>query len=109
MFTFPEYACPSANGVLLIIFSKDSDDDEQQESEDVTPIPYTKGVESTSLSLDYIPSTSVKHHRHPREEERYENLQSKRKHLPAPEITSRTNDYDSGIGTNNLTKLSFDR
>jgi hypothetical protein len=99
---------------FYLFFLKDSDD-EQQENDGITPIPYTpytKGVESTSFGLDYIPSTSVKHHQHPIEEQRYENFPSKRKQLPRENrysTTSRTNDYDSGIGTNNLTKLSYDR
>lgn len=102
------------SGVCFIInlifeffsFFKDSDDEQQQQQQStgIAPIPYTKGIQSTSFELDYIPSTSVKHHQHKIED------QSQRKIThPSRYSNSRTNDYDSGVGTNNLTKLSYDR
>ena len=89
-------------------FSQDSDD-EQQDNDLITPIPYTRGIQSTSLEFDHIPSTSVKHHQHQIEERRHETQPSKRNEKETHHSASRTFDYDSGIGTNNWTKLSHER
>jgi hypothetical protein len=70
MFMYPEY-------VQLIFFERKSifyhylknSDDEQQQSTDTIPIPLMKGIESTSLGLDYIPSKSHKHHQQINEEQ----------------------------------------
>jgi hypothetical protein len=48
--------------IFLNSLLKNSDDDDPQLSTDITPIPLSKSVESTSFQLDYIPSTSVKQH-----------------------------------------------
>jgi len=57
----------SQNSLFFIFWIfKDSDDEQQQQqqSNGIKPIPYTRGIESTSVELDYIPSTSVKYHQH---------------------------------------------
>jgi hypothetical protein len=105
MFTYLEYVfSPKFNFCIFWIF-KDSDDEPQQNN-DIAPIPYTKGIESTSFELDYIPSTSVKHHSHKIEDQIHKKIRTENlSRYP----NNRTYDYDSGIGTNNLTKLSYDR
>ncbi len=50
---------------FIVWIFKDSDDEQQQQqSNSIKPIPYTRGIESTSFELDYIPSTSVNYHQH---------------------------------------------
>ena len=50
---------------------KDSDDGQLQHNSDIAPTLTMKGTESTSLELDYIPATSVKHQQHRIEEQAY--------------------------------------
>ncbi|CAF3668398.1 unnamed protein product [Rotaria sordida] len=144
------------------VYISGNSDDEQQQISDTTPVPLMKGVESTSFSVDYIPSTSTKYHQQINEEQthirgittakkkssnkqtiqEYDNLENinktkrkvkteqkkiKNNYQTEKELTpssfsmptgttrhsansmrTRTSDYDSGIGTNNTTKLSRD-
>ncbi|CAF3687443.1 unnamed protein product [Adineta steineri] len=47
-----------------VYVSGGSEDEQQQQSKTISPIPYMQGIETTSLELSYIPSTSVEHHQY---------------------------------------------
>ncbi|CAF4450112.1 unnamed protein product [Rotaria sp. Silwood2] len=155
---FDRYPTSTKNQQKPYVYVSGDSDDEQQQSNNITPMPVIKNIESTSFEPDYIPSSSVKYHQHRIEEQpyrrgimtttkkrnvtnrnEYENLEKptklKRKikieqkkitndrqynnqsSLLIPSdgilytnnsIKTHVNDYDSGIGTTNITKLSHD-
>ncbi|UJR14864.1 hypothetical protein I4U23_001849 [Adineta vaga] len=51
------------------VYTSAGSDDEHPQSANISPIPFTKGVESTSSELNYIPSSSVQKHQHTIQEE----------------------------------------
>ncbi|CAF0964107.1 unnamed protein product [Adineta ricciae] len=51
------------------VYTSAGSDDEPSQSDNISPIPFTKSVESTSAELHYIPSSSVEQHQHKIQEE----------------------------------------
>ncbi|CAF4746158.1 unnamed protein product, partial [Rotaria sp. Silwood1] len=65
---FDHHPTSTQNQQKPYVYVSGDSEDEQQQSNNITPIPVMKSIESTSFEPDYIPSSSVKYHQHRIEE-----------------------------------------